>query len=737
MRGVSARNKVSSDESDDIFSSNKCKSSVNRQSKSRVTISINDVLNVFIDSTDPQDIIQLGELKSLKASSDPKAVLNKIENLLDQYNSTINRLCNQLKGHAQFLTRLVETPDLQSLFLISQQNGSLFLPETAAKLALEQASRTSQLLSCIGQFSGTDDTPIPRIDDQLFGALLSGGRLTRVKEFLFRGSASTSELSAMLWQEIAINGILRRLAERSGFGAFVSFPGHARGERRSANASLEQFGFDIESIRRQIKEELKQKNATKLLRMEEQLRAQVLAELRSGGSDAAEVSERKRANGEHKPKTEAKLRPQTEREFHNHSLSENNDRRENEIVLRKQLKKELKPKIEAKLRPLIEREVRNQLIRENNDRRENEFILRKQLKKELKPKIEAKLRPQIERECQRQLLKSMQFRVPNGEHQRQSASEHEASLRKAIRRELLPQLESELRQSLKSELKAELLRKHEPRLRASLSRELRPQLKLDLTPEIERELRPVIERELRAQIADEVTPKITKQVTSELTPKLRASLKEELIPKITKQVKAQNEALLRDEIAKELRPRIAAEIRDEVTKQAKDSLRKSIERELVPRLSKDLEPAVARRVEDRLRKSFEDKPRIDRETFGLLRKATGLEDEEFTRDGALGLCRRLANEAITVRRRAKCGSTPLDKVFESMSNQIKRLGKLLAKTKGLLSSQEEKVTETQKRLSELLSWCRRLHESISEDKWKYDEIIRLQNSIEELINGKL
>ncbi|KAH0791753.1 hypothetical protein GPJ56_004247 [Histomonas meleagridis] len=737
MRKVSKNEDLT--DSDDIFSSKEYGKSGKRREKAKSTILANDILNIFIELTNPQDIIQINELKSLKASSDPKLILSKIEDILEQYNSSINRLCNQLKGHTQFLTRLVETPDLQSMFLISQQNGSLFLPETASKLALEQASRTSQLISSISDFTDTD-TIIPDITDQLLSDIYTNNHISRVKNFLFNTHVSSSELSALLWQEILINDILSRIITKSKIGTFRTFASDSETINNS-NSSNRQNNFDINSIRQQIKEELEQKNASKLQHMESQLRLQILNELNSDAA-TAESSIRNRIKSELKPQIEAKLKQQFDNE---------------KSALERSLRVRIRNELEATLRPQIERELRRQIHKEiASDRSEYESSLRKQIKNELKPKIEAKLRPQIERECRSRILERMQPRIPN-----LNDTELETALRRQLRRELTPQIESELRPKIKSEVKEKMCNKHEPKLRETIRNELRPQIKRELKQrlmfEVRSELTPIIERELRPKITNELLPNIKRDVKAklenkirdELTPlltnEIRADLKKELIPKITKQVKAQNEILLREEISNELRPQIANEIREEVTSKTKDELRKNIEKEITPKITQknreivenELKPILTRKITEKLQKSYEDKPRIDRETFELIRKAVGIDNVEYTRDNVITLCRQLANDVINIRKKINCGNTSIVKVFDGLIKQIKRLSKLLAKTKALLMSQEKKIAETQKRLNELLKWCKSLHKSFEEDKWKYDEIIHLQNSIEELINENL
>lgn len=125
--------------------------------------------------------------------------------------SKINRLCAQLEGHVEFLTHLAANPDLQSLFLISNYSGKVLLPETARRLLLDQAARTTQLLV---EFKKEDPekSPFGDVDEILRLNVDPTERLQQISKFLEHNSFEYDELVILLRQEIMISGALRRYA---------------------------------------------------------------------------------------------------------------------------------------------------------------------------------------------------------------------------------------------------------------------------------------------------------------------------------------------------------------------------------------------------------------------------------------------------------------------------------------------------------------------------------------------
>ena len=143
------------------------------------------VIKEMLESTDCTDISRYSTLKSLKNIENNDERSNKLIEYLFDINksgdSSIYRLCDQLYGHVEFLERLFNSfktnsdpsgtsCETQSLFLISQCSGNTFLRQSTRDIILEQASRTTELISTMitdplsplfgfGKTFGTDYDP--------------------------------------------------------------------------------------------------------------------------------------------------------------------------------------------------------------------------------------------------------------------------------------------------------------------------------------------------------------------------------------------------------------------------------------------------------------------------------------------------------------------------------------------------------------------------------------------------
>lgn len=201
-----------------------------------------------------------------------------MENLYNQKES-IHRLCNQLNGHVYFLTRLANTPNLQSLFLISQNDGSTFLPESTQHIILEQASRTKQLISSFHYQENENMSEgllkimsILEQNEQKFE-----NREQKLHKFFESSSIPSEELKSMYLQESVLVDLLSRLL----FNAL---------KRKSINPNLELDQKEVEeSIRQEItpkiihdlRKELKDKVETNLRsELKIKLKPKIIAELK-------------------------------------------------------------------------------------------------------------------------------------------------------------------------------------------------------------------------------------------------------------------------------------------------------------------------------------------------------------------------------------------------------------------------------------------------------------------------
>lgn len=280
----------------------------------------------------------------------------------------IKRLCSQLHGHISFLLRLAKTPELQSLFLISQQTGDTFLPETSVRLIIEQASKTAQFLDNIND--KYSDNPIPSIEEQLGFKYNGKRRLHDIKKFVKGESMNLNEMKEMLWQEIVINDILRRMLEK--------------------NKSKE----DISMIKKQLKKEL-------IPKIESKLRQQIKQERESqipnkeheefNKNDIELIKLKKEIAKELKPKLESKIRSELE------------------YSLREEIKDELTPQIESrlnmKLKAKLMNEIKPQIASEMKESIKKEYIPK--IKKKLQERNNQKLRAEIENELRPILISEL------------------------------------------------------------------------------------------------------------------------------------------------------------------------------------------------------------------------------------------------------------------------------------------------------------------------------------------
>ena len=379
-------------------------------------ITVSDIIQTLISSSsDHYNLDLVSQLRNAQNETDVSKVIHIFQNFFQQDStSSISRLCKQLQGHVNFLIRLAEAPELQSLFLISQNSGNIFLSETVRHLLLEQASRTTEFLTSYSENQYDDiQSIIPQIEEQLGTTFDAKKRLDDICEFIQTGNVKGAELNTMLWQEFVIVDVLRRFIEK-----LIQKNEQLLKSKSSINsAKMEQ------ELRKKIKHELKAKLTTKIeARLRATLRSEIEAEIRDELTQQIE--------DQLYPKVERELTPQIEKK-----LTEK---------VRKDVKSELRPKIESEVRQTLKPIIREELIDEVKDEVKDEItpILTKQIKKSLKSEIEDKLRPQLTEEIRLQLRDEVIDDVKS-----EVTSELKPKLTKKIESELRPKIEEELEEA--------------------------------------------------------------------------------------------------------------------------------------------------------------------------------------------------------------------------------------------------------------------------------------------------
>ena len=142
---------------------------------------------------------------------------------------TSSILASMLRGHVEFLTRLASTPDLQSLFLVSQNSGRTFLSEATKDLLLEQAARTSNFLKENGFNESKSSSPLGSVSDILDLKVDCDRRIDDIRKLVQGREISRDGMQALLLNEVSISNSLRRYAEtrarKSGTDQGRSFEG--------------------------------------------------------------------------------------------------------------------------------------------------------------------------------------------------------------------------------------------------------------------------------------------------------------------------------------------------------------------------------------------------------------------------------------------------------------------------------------------------------------------------------
>ena len=120
-------------------------------------------------------------------------------------------LASMLRGHVEFLTRLAATPDLQSLFLVSQNTGRTFMSEATKDLVLEQATRTSKFLEELGK-GDRSASPFGSVGEILDLGVDSKRRIDDITKVVEGRDIGADALKSVLLNEVTLTSALRRYA---------------------------------------------------------------------------------------------------------------------------------------------------------------------------------------------------------------------------------------------------------------------------------------------------------------------------------------------------------------------------------------------------------------------------------------------------------------------------------------------------------------------------------------------
>jgi hypothetical protein len=180
---------------------------VYEEENTRAEEAIRSIIQKLLDEVPLGNNRRLDELNVINQTTDLAENIFAIVDYIRASNAEIvNRLVNQLKGHVDFLTRLSETPSLQSLFLISERTGEVLLPETARNLLLEQAARTSAFIADFPKSTST----LGNVDTVLGLNVDCDRRSELIAQFLETDEISDDELRPLFLQEVMITSALRR-----------------------------------------------------------------------------------------------------------------------------------------------------------------------------------------------------------------------------------------------------------------------------------------------------------------------------------------------------------------------------------------------------------------------------------------------------------------------------------------------------------------------------------------------
>jgi hypothetical protein len=174
----------------------------------RIDNTLQSILQSLINGLPRTNTKKLNELEDIARDGDPSHKIASIVGYIqDDAIEVIDRLVAQLQGHVDFLTRLADTPDILSLFLVREGNGEVFLPDQTRILLCEQAARTSKFLA---EFQQCSSEHLSHIDDILSLRIDYNARTEQISKLIQTVEFSEPELRALFLQEVLITSALCR-----------------------------------------------------------------------------------------------------------------------------------------------------------------------------------------------------------------------------------------------------------------------------------------------------------------------------------------------------------------------------------------------------------------------------------------------------------------------------------------------------------------------------------------------
>jgi hypothetical protein len=595
--------------------------------------------------------------------------------------------------------RLAATPELQSLFLISERDGSTFLSETAKHLVLEQAARTTQFLADLPEPALGD--VLPSIEQQLGLVVNPDLRLDKIRALIREEITDPRELTDMLWQEVVISDTLRRFLLAS-----------------PAKPATERQGAAVQDLRDQI--ESQRSERANLEREVSRLREELAAERRT----RAQLEQHNRALEE---RFETERAEMVRAERHNRKQEKRaarETRRQLEQDLREEIKAEIEPELRDQLASSLRHEIRAKVSKELRPQIREELTLeltpplskkiRASLTEELTPAIREELIPKLRKELEPQIRAklSAQFESEKVALRSRIEAELEPVLEKKLTRTLTPAIRREIEPQLRQELAVEIARTVTKTVRAELNDEYQQkfdreveQMRRELTSEISAEQRKIAEAELR--------PVLSQKLRRELGPKLEEKIRSRLIPE------------LRRSIAKELQAKIREELREEM----QETIRENVKLDLIPLLTAQIrENLEAERGSDDVLIAL----------FDLVCEALGDQSESYSLDAFVAHTRLLANGVLQITRHCDICFSALLRLIMELEAEKAHLDHLHTHTRALLVGQSHMVAELRHAADPAMwsTWTKKIYQLLTGVIPLTDNLALIRNDIEGAISAR-
>jgi hypothetical protein len=668
-----------------------------KRSRVRQQIDVSELLDCVVKTSGNLTAIDRAEIEGFRTKPNVERILALIRQVDARQSPSYARVCQQLRGHVQFLSHLAESPELLSLFLVSQRDGGTMVPITAKNLMLEQAHRTTLFLAEAPENGAAQ--VVATIEEQLGIGFDPADREKNLRRFLEDKITDSRELTELLYQELVICDALQRFSAKLRGGA---------------------VGVDIDSVRRPHKDGVGSGKERPSGRIEAQIRARTENELRESiRAELREELERKQAV---RAQTDAgivsEIRAQTERELRSQL------REEITAELLPQLSKRLRKDITAELTPQIRREVESTILADVQGKIRQETIqeTRAQLRKEV---IET-LTPQITQDVRGKL---------------------EPQIREEVRSEIEERIRRDTRKQLTSVIKAEVEAELKPKLTALVTSEL--------TPKIEKEARVRLTQSIRNELQTELEGRLRDQLTQELRPVIENEQKRKLVPVLTRQIQSKLQPRLEEKLRKEISAQEKTAAANEI-ETARESLRAQLEQEMTRQFERRLEKERLQ-LESEVRENVRESLRLELlserapitaggpnesefvDLFGLICRANGDPSPEFSWPHLREEGRQLAGDVIQLREAFAFPTGPLVRFFSELQFENSHLGQLHTQTRSLLVRQAHMITELRKHAqsSAWAMWAKHVYALINGEHLKSDEVSVVKAAVEQSITHRL